>query len=161
MHYRRINSLSVEISNEFSPGNQGVSETLPYYFLLPSYFFDTTVVNWYDRSIFNMAVSLGKWATPPVRPALYGRNSGQIPKRPNPQEVIFEEPVERHSWKTIGKTYWEPSENKASREPLRARNKNWICYFYGENDLNSEKGGIYESPPDRYVLPLIYSEKNL
>ena len=24
-------------------------------------------------------------------------------------------------------------------------------YFVGETDLNSEKGGIYESPPDRYV----------
>ena len=23
--------------------------------------------------------------------------------------------------------------------------------FLGENDMNSEKGGIYESPPDRYV----------
>ena len=27
--------------------------------LLPSYFFPTTVVNWYDRSIFNMTGSLG------------------------------------------------------------------------------------------------------
>ena len=26
-----------------------------------------------------------------------------------------------------------------------------LCYFSGENDLNSEKGGIYESPPDCYV----------
>ena len=26
-----------------------------------------------------------------------------------------------------------------------------FCYFLGVNDLNSEKGGIYESPPDRYV----------
>ena len=26
-----------------------------------------------------------------------------------------------------------------------------FCYFPGEDDPNSEKGGIYESPPDRYV----------
>ena len=29
IHYRRINSLSMEISCEISPGKQGVSETLP------------------------------------------------------------------------------------------------------------------------------------
>ena len=28
-HYRRVNSLSVEISFEFSPGKQAVSEALP------------------------------------------------------------------------------------------------------------------------------------
>ena len=26
-----------------------------------------------------------------------------------------------------------------------------FAIFRGENDLNSENGGIYESPPDRYV----------
>ena len=26
-----------------------------------------------------------------------------------------------------------------------------FCYFLGGNDLKSGKGGIYESPPDRYV----------
>ena len=26
-----------------------------------------------------------------------------------------------------------------------------FCFFLGEDDLNSEKGGIYESCPDRYV----------
>ena len=26
-----------------------------------------------------------------------------------------------------------------------------FCYFLGEDDLNSENGGIYESPPDRHV----------
>ena len=29
IHYRRINTLSVAISCEFSPGKQGISETLP------------------------------------------------------------------------------------------------------------------------------------
>ena len=35
-----------------------------------------------------------------------------------------------------------------------------FCYFLGQNDLNSEKGGIYESPPDRYV-PNTSTPKNM
>ena len=45
---------------KFPQGKQDVSETLPYC-LLPSYFFATTIVNEYDRSIFNMTGSLGLW----------------------------------------------------------------------------------------------------
>ena len=54
----------------------------------------------------------------------------------------------------VGLTH--PSEKRngnieASREPLRAEIETEFCYFLGENDLNSEKGGICESPPDGYV----------
>ena len=44
IHYRRINSLSVEISCEFSPGNK-VFQRPCRIVLLPSHFFATTVVN--------------------------------------------------------------------------------------------------------------------
>ena len=39
-------------------------------------------------------------------------------------------------------TYWEHSKEKASSEPLRARNSTEFCCFPGESDLNSEKEGF-------------------
>ena len=35
------------------------------------------------------------------------------------------------------------------------------CCFSRENDLNSEKGGLYESPPDRYVTSSSPTDKFL
>ena len=51
--------------------------------------------------------------------------------------------------KSSQKTSWERSEKKASLTSQKFKLN--FAIFLGENDLNSEKGGIYESPPDRYV----------
>ena len=58
IHDHHSNSLFVEISSEFSPGKQGVSETFCSV-LLPSQRLATTVVNYYDHSIFSLAGFLG------------------------------------------------------------------------------------------------------
>ena len=35
--------------------------------------------------------------------------------------------------------------------PYGPESQTEVCYFSRESELNSEKGGIYESPPDRYL----------
>ena len=73
IHYRRIHSRFAEISCEFSTRKQDVSETRRRIVLLPSCLFATTVVNLYDRSIFDM---LGSSVYPPrTKIKLWGYSS--------------------------------------------------------------------------------------
>ena len=54
------------------------------------------------------------------------------------------------------KAYWEHREKETSREPLRARNSNWILLFcVVENDLNSEKNEEFTSPLPTAMFPIL------
>ena len=56
----------------------------------------------------------------------------------------------RSAWILSKKRYWEHSEKKASREPLRVRNSNWILLIFQEK-FTWKKERVYESPPHPYV----------
>ena len=71
IYYRRSNSRFAEISCDIFPGKQGVSETPA------AVVFTTTVVNYYDRSIFSMVGSFGGLSTGIVA------TSAHLPMRPS------------------------------------------------------------------------------
>ena len=82
IYYHRGNSFFVEISCEFSKENK-VFQRPCHSVFLPSYFFATTVVNQYDRSIFNMAGPLGFELVLPFSDLVAPTGAGR------PQETLF------------------------------------------------------------------------
>ena len=69
----------------------------------------------------------------------------QSPETPKPQKCILVS--EQFSEKPTGNIV----KRRLLVNPYGLEIQTEFCKFVGENNLNSEKGGIYESPPDRYV----------